>query len=439
MKRLARVAIVGKPNVGKSTLFNRIVGSRTAITHETPGVTRDRLEERVEWNGVPFVLVDTGGFGMDDEDPLQREISDRVRTSAAEAAVVIFLTDVDTGPTAEDEALMRNLYEHRDKTVLAVNKVENDADRWAVHDFHGLGIEPVHEISALHGSGTGELLDEIVSRLPRRVAEPEPEALRVGILGRPNVGKSSLANALVGDDRHIVSREPGTTRDVVDIRIRYHGKEIILVDTAGIKRRARTDPGLDSISSMKSLRSVRAADVALVVIDAALVITRQDVRIAAAAHKQRTGVIVVLNKWDLVGSGPDEFKRFTTAVRENAPFLSYAPVLSVSALTGLRIGKIFPLCFAIQDERAKRIATAELNSELGQAVREVPPKFHGGGTGKVFYATQTGTAPPTFTLFVNRASYFPRSYIRYLNNRVRKRFTFTGTAITLKLRSKESS
>lgn len=437
MKKLPIVAIVGKPNSGKSTLFNRIVRSRLAIVHETPGVTRDTMQARAEWNGRPFDLVDTGGFAAAEDDPLQRQITERIVRTVEKSAVVLFVVDIDTGPTTEDARLLDALRRFRDRMILVVNKVESDTDRWSVHDFHSLGIERMYAVSALHGGGVGDLLDEVAGRIPERIDEERDPALRVAIVGKPNVGKSSLVNAMLGEDRHIVSEEPGTTRDAIDIRLRWHGEEIVIVDTAGIKRRARTSPGLDAISSLKSLRSVRRADIVLVMIDGSTGITRQDVRVAAAGHRARKGMAVLVNKWDIVDKTGSTAAEITKTLREEMAFLSYAPVLTVSALTGQRLERIFPLCFRIREARNRRIATAELNRTIIRAVSATPPRFHAGGTGKVYYATQTGVEPPTFTLFVNKASYFPRSYIRYLNNHLRNMFTFEGTAITISLKSKE--
>jgi GTP-binding protein len=436
MKRSSKVAIIGKPNSGKSTLFNRIIGSRKAITHPTPGVTRDRMEEKVVWNGVEFTLLDTGGFNLDD-DPLQKKITERIKKSAEEAAVIIFLGDVETGPTAEDENLLRHLREFRNSMILVVNKVENDQERWDAHEFHAFGFDDFFPVSALHGTGVGELLDEIVARLPQKPAARAIEALKIAIAGKPNVGKSSLVNALVGEERHIVSEEPGTTRDALNLRLKYHGREILLIDTAGIKRRARTEKGLQVISSLKSLDSIKQADIVLVLIDASEEISRQDTRIAAAAHKARKGIIVCLNKWDLVEKETDTIGEHARKVKKALPFLSYAPMLTISALEGLRLNRIFPLCFKVQEERKKRIPTSDLNSLIERAVSEHPPKYHSGGTGKIYYATQTGVMPPTFTLFVNKTVYFPRSYRRYLNNQVRKMFTFEGTAVRISLKSKD--
>jgi GTP-binding protein len=437
VKERSVVAIVGKPNSGKSTLFNRIIGSRSAITHPSPGVTRDRMEEAALWNGVEFTLIDTGGFAFDRDDPLQSEITERVGKTAREADLVIFLADVATGPTREDETLLRALRDIRDKVLLAVNKVDNDKDRWDTADFYRLGFDRIHPVSALHGLGVGDLLDDVVERLPRRPLQREESSLRIAIVGKPNVGKSSLVNTLVGEDRNIVSEEPGTTRDAVNLRIRYYGRDLILIDTAGIKRKSRTERGLDSISSLKSLKSIRYADIVLVMLDASGEITRQDTRIAGEAHKARKGVVLLLNKWDIVERETGAFERHQSDVRRSMQFLSYAPVMAVSALTGLRLGKIFPLCLKIEEERIKKVSTRELNMLVERIVDENPPRFHKGGTGKMYYMTQTGVKPPTFTLFVNKASYFHRSYVRYINNRVRKMFTFEGTAITISLRSKK--
>lgn len=436
-RRRSVVAIVGKTNSGKSTLFNRIIRSRSAITHPAPGVTRDRMEEPALWNGVEFTLIDTGGFAFGKNDPLQEEITERVGRTARESDVVIFLADVGTGPTSEDEMLLRALRGVREKILLAVNKVDSDRDGWETADFYRFGFDTLYPISALHGTGVGDLLDEVVNRLPRRPASERESPLRIAIVGKPNVGKSSIVNALAGEERNIVSEEPGTTRDSVNLRIKYHGRDLMLIDTAGIKRRSRTERGLDSISSLKSLKSIQFADVVVVVLDAGGEITRQDTRIAGEAHKARKGVVLLLNKWDLADREKGAYERHLAEVRRSMQFLSYAPVLTTSALTGLRIHRIFPLCVKIEGERAKRIGTSDLNRLIERLAGENPPRFHKGGTGKMYYMTQTGIKPPTFTLFVNKASYFHRSYVRYINNHVRKMFTFEGTAITISLRSKK--
>jgi len=437
MKGMQTVAIIGKPNAGKSTLFNRIVKRRKAIMHATRGVTRDAVEERVEWNGATFVLVDTGGFATGAKDRLTADIRARVKHFAREAAVIIFVADVDTGMTGEDESLMRDLQRERDKMILVVNKVENDADRWSAHEFHRLGLASMHMVSAIHGSGIGEILDEVVARLPRKTAAPAEDPLAIAIVGKPNVGKSSLINALVGEERNIVSEIPGTTRDSVNVLVRRHGREFVLVDTAGVKRRARTAKGLDAITSQRSLASARHADIVAVMIDASEPISRQDVRVASEGHRARKGMMVLINKWDLVEKDTGTADRYVDSVRQSMAFLSYAPVLTVSALTGLRIEKIFPFALSIQKARELVITTSHLNKSLERIVDKNPPSHHAGGSGKIYYATQTGTKPPTFTLFVNKASYFPRSYIRYLSNQLRKMFTFEGTAITISLKSKE--
>jgi GTP-binding protein len=438
MKRIPIVAIIGKPNAGKSTLFNRIVGRRKAIMHATPGVTRDSVEERVEWNGIPFLLVDTGGFTTGSRDQITADVRARVKRIIKEASVVILVADVDTGLTGEDESIMRETRRERDKMVLAVNKVENDADQWSAHEFHRLGLSNMYTVSSLHGSGIGELLDEVVSRLPRKPVTQGETPLAIAIVGKPNVGKSSLINALAGEERNIVSEAGGTTRDSVNILVRREGREFILVDTAGVKRRSRTERGLGAITSFRSLASARNADVVAVMIDASEPVSRQDVRVASEGHRARKGMMILINKWDLVEEKDSmTVNRYIESVRRAMPFLSYAPVITVSALTGLRIERILPLALGIQTARERAIATSRLNRTIERIVNESPPSYHAGGIGRIYYATQTGTKPPTFTLFVNKAAYFPRSYIRYINNQLRKVFTFEGTAITISLKSKE--
>lgn len=437
MKKMPIVAIVGKPNAGKSTLFNRIVRRRKAIMHATRGVTRDSVEEKVTWNGVTFVLVDTGGFSAGTKDHITREIRTRVKNAAREAAVIIFVVDIDTGVTEEDQSLLRDLRRERERMILVVNKIENDADRWSVHEFHKLGFKDMHVLSAIHGTGIGEVLDDVTSRIPRKTEATGPEPIAVAIVGKPNVGKSSLVNALVGEDRNIVSELPGTTRDSINIVVRREGREFILIDTAGVKRRARTTKGLAAITSQKSLSSARNADVVAVMIDASEPISRQDVRVASEGHRARKGMMILVNKWDLIEKDSKTSDLYVEAVRESMSFLSYAPVVTISALTGLRVERIFPLAVSIEEARARTIKTSELNKVLEKIIEKSPPSHYAGGTGKVYYATQTGIKPPTFTLFVNRSSYFPRSYTRYLNNQLRKVFTFEGTIIRISLKSKE--
>ncbi len=430
------VAIVGKPNSGKSTLFNRITGSRKAITHSSPGVTRDVQYHDVEWEEVSLRIADTGGFSLGEHDHLQHLVSDRVMRCVKEADLVLLLMDVRTGPTAEDQELIENLRRYMPKTLAVVNKVERGEDRLNVHEFYGFGFPEVMAISAVHGTGVSELMERVIERIPRVRCELEEPAMKISIVGRPNVGKSSLINKLAGDEYHIVSETPYTTRDSLDIRIRYQDREVLLVDTAGLKRRSRTVKALEKISSLKSLDSIHRSDIVLFLLDISISISRQDARIASEAHRCGRGIAVLINKWDILQKDDRTYDEIVKTVRNRFPFLPYAPILSISAKTGLRTDKILPLCFDIQKHRSRWIQTSTINSFMEDITRRNPPPLTGGTRGKIFYATQTGVSPPTFTLFVNKPSYFHRTYLRYITNQLRKVFTFMGTNIRIFLKSR---
>lgn len=431
------VAIVGKPNSGKSTLFNRITSSRKAITHHTPGVTRDVQFDEVEWEGVSFRIADTGGFSLVKEDNLQHLVSEKVKQCIKEADVILLLVDVRTGPTAEDEEIIESLRKYMSKTIMVVNKVERGKDRLNIHEFQRFGFREVIPISAVHGTGVSKLMNIVAERLPPVLHDLVPPALKISIVGKPNVGKSSLINTLAGDEHHIVSEIPSTTRDSIDIKIKYHGKEVVLVDTAGLKRKSRIDKAVEKISSLKSLDSIRKSDIVLFLLDGSKQISRQDNRIASEVHGAGRGLVLLVNKWDLVVKDHRTYDNTVTIIRDEFPFIRYAPIISISAKTGLRTERIIPLCFHVQEQRSKRIRTTTLNDFIKDITDKNPPPFIQGSRGKIYYATQTGVCPPTFTLFVNKQSYFRRAYIGYITNQLRKVFTFSGTNIRINLRSRD--
>jgi GTP-binding protein len=431
------VAIVGKPNSGKSTLFNRITTSRKAITHHTPGVTRDIQYDEVEWEGVRFRIADTGGFSLDKGDDLQQLVSEKVRQCAREANVILLVMDVRTGPTAEDEEIIESLRKYMSKIITVVNKVERRKDRMNIYEFQRFGFDEIIPISAVHGTGVSQLMDIVAGRLPTVSYDIVPPALKISIVGKPNVGKSSLVNKLTGDEHHIVSEIPSTTRDSIDIRIKYYGKEVVLVDTAGLKRKARIDKAVEKISSLKSLDSIRRSDIVLFLLDGSKPISRQDNRIASEVHESGRGLVIIVNKWDLLQKEDRTYDDTVRIIRDEFPFIQYAPIVSISAKTGLRTERIIPLCFHIQEQRSKRIRTTTLNSFMKDITDKNPPPFIQGKRGKIYYATQTAICPPTFTLFVNKPLYFRRDYIGYITNQLRKVFTFSGTNIRIALRSRD--
>jgi GTP-binding protein len=437
MKRLPRVAIVGRPNVGKSTLFNRITGARRAIVHSTPGVTRDVQRRQAEWSGVEFELIDTGGLFSGVEDDLVTQVEARAMREAMQSDALLFVTDGQSGLTPADSDVAARIRPAGVPVLVVVNKTEKAANRDAGAEFYELGFDNVYEISALHGEGVGDVLEDLVAVLPRLSGDRSNVDLKLAVIGMPNVGKSSLVNALVGEDATIVDERPGTTRDSIDVSLQWHGRRITLVDTAGIKRKSKSKDGVTVLSALKSLETIERCDVAVLVLDASRKISNQDVKVASYAHKAGKGVLVCFNKWDLVEKSDRTYREYERDFSERLAFLRYAPVMFISALTGQRIAKVFEAAWRIKGESEKRLPTSEFNRFIEDVSRRHPPPYHGGGNGKIYYGTQVETTPPTFTLFVNKCAYFGRNYLRYLNNRIREAYSFEGTQIRLNLAEKK--
>ena len=430
------VAVVGRPNVGKSTLFNRLIGERRAVTHDVPGTTRDRLYGQVEWNGREFTLVDTGGVGLEVDPTFIEEVTEQVQEAIEEADAILFLVDAQTGPTGADTELAERLRRTSKPVILSVNKVESQRTELASHDFYELGLGPPILLSALQGTGTGDLLDAIVEQLAGGAATDEVEAdVAVAIVGRPNVGKSSLLNVLTGRRRSIVSPVPGTTRDPIDTLVSYYQQRVLLIDTAGIRRRGRVERGVEKFSVIRAVRSIERADVVALVIDAVEGVTAQDTHVAGYALEAARGLIVVVNKWDLVEKDTFTADEYTREIRRALVFVPFAPIVFISALTGQRATRVLELALEIQRARQRRVGTSELNNLVREAAASHRVS-QGGRSLKIYYATQAGTAPPTFVFFVNDPELVHFSYRRYLENRIREAFGFEGTAIRLIFRGR---
>jgi len=438
VKTVPSVAIVGRPNVGKSTLFNRIAGGRRAIVHPMPGVTRDVQRGNAEWTGTAFEVIDTGGLFSGVEDDLVDRVERRALEEALKADVLLFVVDAQTGLVPSDSDVAERVRAAGVPVFLVVNKTEKLENRNLSGEFYRLGFEQIYEVSAMHGEGVGDLLDDVTALLPRYdMADVEPD-LKLAVIGMPNVGKSSLVNAIVGEEVNIVDERPGTTRDSIDVVLQWHKRRIVLVDTAGIKRKSRTKDDVTVISSLKSLDQIERCDVAVLMLDATRPISNQDVKVASYAHKAARGVVVCFNKWDLVEKGDKTYREFEQDFAHHFAFLSYAPILFVSALTGQRVSKVVETAWRVKEMREKRISTADFNRFLETAVRSQPPPYHGGGNGKIYYGTQVEIAPPRFTMFVNKSAYFGRNYLRYLNNQIRRTFVFEGTLIRINLAEKKA-
>ncbi|MCL6609930.1 MAG: ribosome biogenesis GTPase Der [Peptococcaceae bacterium] len=432
------VAIVGRPNVGKSTLFNRIVGERLAIVDDMAGVTRDRLYQDAEWAGRAFTLVDTGGLDFSEKDEITGNVRKQAEIAIREADVVLFVVDARAGLTPGDREIAGVLRRAGKPVILVANKVENFQEQKEYLEFYGLGLGDPVPVSAAQGLNTGDMMDAVVDNLPESAEEDgEPDLVRIAVIGRPNVGKSSLVNRILGEDRVIVSNVPGTTRDAIDTCFERDGRRYILIDTAGIRRKSRIDLSTEKYSVIRALRAVDRSGVVLLVIDAVDGVTEQDKRIAGYAHDQGKASVIAVNKWDLVKKDEKTMDRYTAVIREELGFIRYAPVVFVSALTGQRTGKILRAVDAASESHSLRVSTPGLNSLIRESVLQNPPPSYKTRRLKIYYAVQNGVRPPKFTFFVNDPDLAHFSYLRYLENQIRSAYGFEGTPVRLLLRKKK--
>ncbi len=449
------VALVGRPNVGKSTLFNRLAEERLAVVDDIPGTTRDRLFAEAEWAGVVFDIIDTGGIDPTQggsgrkSEPLSigsAEFIEQIRTQAEiaiqEADVVLFIVDVESGVTPADREVAQILRRYQRKrdgkpyppVLLVANKADSEARRLQTMQFYELGMGEPYPVSAIHGTGTGDMLDALVAVFEQHGEESEDESVKIAIVGKPNVGKSSLLNRLLGEERAIVSAIPGTTRDAIDTRLVFKGVPITLIDTAGIRRRGHIEPGVEKYSVIRSMSAIERADVALLVVDATSGLTAQDTHIAGYILESWKSAILVVNKWDAIPKDTYTMDNFTKTVRQELNFMDYIPVLFISALTGQRVNQVLPLTLQVQEERLVRISTSQLNQVLQKAQDTHPAPSHAGRQLRIYYATQVRSDPPTFLIYVNDPKLCHFTYLRYLENRLREVYPFHGTPIRLVLR-----
>ena len=431
------VAIVGRPNVGKSTLFNRIAGERIAIVEDTPGVTRDRIYAQAEWVSKHFTIIDTGGIEPDSEELIPKKMRQQAELAMDMAQVILFVVDGKAGLTPSDRDVALMLLKTKKPVLLVVNKVDNKNLPDDFYDFYELGFGEPIPVSSSIGLGTGDLLDEVVKNFPQDMdTELDEDVVKVAIVGKPNAGKSSILNRLIGEERVIVSPIAGTTRDAIDTYIEMDGKKYLFIDTAGIRRKSKVYENIEKYSVIRAYASVEKADVVLTVIDATEGISEQDSKIAGLAHDAGKASIVVVNKWDLIEKDNHSVKEYTKKIREELPFMQYCPILFVSALTSQRMGKIKETVDFIFDEASKRVATGVLNDVIGEAVMMNQPPSDKGKRLKIYYATQVGVRPPTFAIFVNEKELSHFSYQRYIENKLRENFGYEGTPLKIYVREK---
>ncbi|MDD4766181.1 MAG: ribosome biogenesis GTPase Der [Desulfotomaculaceae bacterium] len=431
------VAIVGRPNVGKSTLFNRIVGGRVAIVESRPGVTRDRLYQDAEWAGRSFALIDTGGLDFQESGQIIAGIHRQAELAIAESDAVLFVVDARAGLNPNDEEVASVIRRSGKPAILVANKVENFDYKTDAFDFYRLGLGDPIPVSAAEGLNTGDLLDRLVELLPDSDEEDyPPDVIKIAVIGRPNVGKSSLVNTILGEDRVIVSDIPGTTRDAVDTPFQLEEKHYVIIDTAGMRRKSRIDLPTEKYSVIRTLRAVDRCDVVLMMLDASAGVTEQDKRIVGYAHEAGRAVVLIVNKWDLVEKDDRTMNRYTEKIRQELGFMKYAPVIFISATTGRRVPKVLELVDFVAEQHATRIPTADLNNLFREAVMQTPPPTDKTRRLKILYVTQGGVKPPRFIIFVNDPELMHFSYLRYLENQVRSAYGFEGTPLRFILRKR---
>lgn len=430
------VAIVGRPNVGKSTLFNRITKQHEAIVHDLPGVTRDRIYGETDWNGRYFTLIDTGGFIPGSTETMELAVREQANIAIEEADVIVFLTDGRDGVTPFDIDIATILRHSKKPVVLVVNKCDNNQGDLNAYEFHSLGLGEPYSISALNGRSTGDFLDAVVETIPPGIQEDNDPRLKIAIVGRPNVGKSSISNALLGKNRTIVTNIAGTTRDSIDSVLKYYGEEIVLIDTAGLRRKSNVKENIEFYSTLRTSRAIDRCDVAVVVLDATLGLEDQDKKIINQVEEKRKGIILAVNKWDLFEKDSLTSDRYTKAIKDMMRTFAYIPVVYVSAETKQRLPKIIDLAKQIKEKRVNRISTGKLNRELLDVLEKTPPPAVNGRDLRINYITQVNTEPPVFAFFCNHPKLIPENYKRFIEHSLRKLYDFEGTPISLVFRNK---
>ncbi len=431
------VAVVGRPNVGKSTLFNRLVGRRISIVEDTPGVTRDRIYAEAEWSGIPFILIDTGGIDHSSDDVIPSHIRAQAEIAIDTADVIVFLVDGKTGLTSADREVAEMLVRRPGNVILAVNKSDTSSLPDSFYDFYELGLGDPIAVSAANMLGLGDLLDRVVEHFPNQGSEGEQdESLRIAVIGRPNTGKSSLVNAMTGTQRVIVSNIAGTTRDSIDLPFEYEGKKYTLIDTAGIRRKKNVSENIERYSVIRSISAIERSDVCVLMIDAVEGVTEQDKKIGGMAHEAGKGIIIAVNKWDLIEKDSHTMSRFERKVRSELSFMPYAPILFISAVTGQRLTNVLGLADQVAEHRSTRISTGSLNAILEDAMMMKQPPSDKGKQLRIYYVTQVGVEPPLFSFQINKRELMHFSYARYLENKLREAFDFSGTSIKFVFREK---